>query len=135
MSVSGDITEISYNHPTLGSGIMFPKAGEDSTWDLGGNRSNDDANMVDGSGGNIVQINRVKWSLESTVAWDMNTREDLEKITAMAGDPVDADWSFTHVNGTVYSGTGRPVGDIQGNANAGTFTLKVSGGGKLKKIA
>lgn len=134
-AIGGDIIEISYNHPTLGTATIFPKAAEDSTFDLGGFRSNDDANMVDGSGGVITQINRVRWSCEVTVAWDMNSREDLDKLTALAGNPVDAEWTISHFNGSVWRGTGRPVGDMQGNGNAATFPLKISGGGRLKKIA
>lgn len=134
MTVGGDIIEITFNHPTLGTGTIFPKANEDSTFDLGGFRGDDDANMIDGSGGNIKKLNRVKWSVESTIPWDMNTKKELEIITNMAGSPIDAEWTFSHVNGSVYKGTGSPVGDQQANANAATFTLKVSGGGKLKKI-
>jgi hypothetical protein len=133
-AVGGDIIEITWNHPTLGTGRVNPKSAEDTTYDLGGFRGNDDANMVDGGGNTIRQLNQVRWSFEAVCPWDMNTREELEKISAMAADPVEADWTITHINGTVHGGTGAPVGDIQGNGNAATFTLKVSGGGKLKKI-
>lgn len=134
MPQGGDILEISYKHPTLGSGVIYPKSSEDSTYDLGGFRSNDDANMVDGSGDMIDQLNRVRWSFEVTVSWDMNTREDLESLVELAASPVLTEWTFSNVNGTVYRGTGKPVGDMQGNGNAATFPLKVSGGGNLKKI-
>lgn len=134
MAVGGDIIEITFNHPTVGSGVIFPKAGEDSTFDTGGFRSNDDANMVAGNGEMIDQMNRVRWSLEATIAWDMNVRGDLEKLVELAESPVEAEWTITHINGTVYGGTGKPVGDMQGNGNAATFTLKISGGNKLKKI-
>lgn len=133
-AVGGDITEVTFNHPTLGSGIIFPKAAEDSTYDLGGFRENDDVNMIDGGGNMISQLNRARWSFEVPVAWDMNDAATLEKITELSASPVHAEWTFSHINGTVYGGTGKPVGDLQGNGNAGTFTLKVSGGGKLKKI-
>jgi len=133
-AVGGDIVEITYNHPTLGSGTLFPKASEDSTYDLGGPRGNDDANMVTGNGQTIRQLNNVRWTFEVTLAWDMNSKEDLEKLTKMAGDPDEADWTFSHINGTIYSGKGSPVGDIKGNGNTSTTPLKVSGGGKLKKI-
>lgn len=132
--VGGDFTEITFNHPTLGSGIIYPKSGEDSTLDMGGFRGGDDANMVDGGGRTIRQLNRVRWSFETTVAWDMNVAQDLEKMVSLAGDPVEAEFTFTHINGSVYSGTGAPVGDLQGNGNAATFTLKLSGGGQMKKI-
>jgi hypothetical protein len=132
-SVGGDIIEIGYNHPVLGSGTIFPKAAEDSTYDLGGLRSDDEANGVDGSGEPIRKMNRVRWSFEVSVAWDMNTREDLEKLTALAAHPQEASWTFSHINGTVYGGKGFPVGDMNGNANAATFKLKVAGGKKLSK--
>ncbi len=134
MPVGGDITEISYNHPTIGSGVLYPKAAEDSTFDLGGFRGNDDANMVDGGGRNIRQLNQVRWSFEGTVSWDMNIDNELQKVTDMSKDPQEADWTFTHINGTVWGGKGAPVGDVQGNGNGSTFTLKASGGKALKKI-
>lgn len=133
-TVSGDIIEVTYNHPALGSGVFYPKAAEDSTYDLGGYRSGDDANMVAGNGETIRQLNQVRWSFEVPIANDMNVRQDLEKLTALASDPLEAEWTITHINGSVHGGTGAPVGDIKSNGNAGTITLKVSGGGKMKKI-
>lgn len=133
MAVGGDILEITFNHETLGSGVIFPKAGEDSTYDLGGFKSNDDENMIDGSGNMIDQMNRKRWFFENVIAWDMNIELTVEKMQALMDSPVLANWTFSHVNGTVYSGKGKPVGDLQGNGNAATFTLKISGGAKLKK--
>ena len=134
MPVGGDIIEITYKHPTLGSGTIFPKASEDSTYDLGGFRSNDDASAIDGGGNIIDQLNRVRWSFEVAVAADMNVDGTLEKLVELASSPVQAEWDFSHINGTVYRGKGKPVGDLQLNGNASTMTLKVSGGGKLKKV-
>ena len=134
-AIGGDIIEITYNHPTLGSGVIYPKAAEDSTFDIGGFRSSDDANMIDGAGQMIDQMNRTRWSVETTVAWDMNTGLTLERLTELTQSPVFADWTVTHINGTIYGGKGKPVGDLQGNGNAATFTFKLAGGGELKKIA
>jgi hypothetical protein len=131
---SGDIVEITFNHDDIGTGVVFPKAAEDGTFDPGGYRSNDDANMIAGNGEMIDQMNQVRWSVETTVAWDMNIDETLHKISQLASSAKQAVWTFTHINGTVYRGYGKPVGDIQGNSNAGTFTLKVSGGGALQKL-
>lgn len=133
MVVAGDFLEITYNHSTLGSGIIFPKAGEDSTLNLGGFTENDDNQMVDGGGNMISQKTRKRWSFEGVVANDMDAKT-LEKIEALAASPVPAEWTFSHINGIVYGGTGMPVGDIEANGNAGTFTLKVAGGGKMKQI-
>jgi hypothetical protein len=133
MATGGDIIEITYNHPTIGSGVIFPKAAEDNTFDLGGVRSTDDMNMIDGGGNMIDQMNRARWSVEALVVNDMNTQNELEKCVQMAESSVLASWTFTHINGTVYVGTGKPVGDLAANVNQTTFTLKVSGGGRLKK--
>lgn len=134
-ATGGDILEITYNHPTLGSGIWFPKAAEDSTFDPGGFRGADDANMVDGSGKAIRQLNRVRWSFEGTVSWDGNVANELNQAKALAGDPVEADWTVTSINGTVWKGKGAPVGDIQGNGNTATMAIKIGGGADLKKIS
>jgi hypothetical protein len=133
-AVGGDFIEITYNHPTLGSGTFFPKAAEDSTLDLGGIRGEDDANMVDGGGNNIKQLTRNRWRFEGTISNDMNIREDAEVITALAGSPVDAEWTFSHINGTVYIGTGSPVGDVQPSGQSATLEIIISGGGVMKKI-
>lgn len=134
MPIGGDILEVTYNHPTLGSGVFYPKSNEDSTFDLGGFRGQDDANMIDGGGRNMRQLNRVKWSFEILCAWDMNTVNELQNLTDMAKDPQEADWTITSVNGSVWKGKGAPVGDHNGNGNPATFTVKVSGGDVLKKI-
>ncbi len=133
MAVGGDILEITYNHPTLGSGILRPKSAEDNTYDQGGIRTGDDANMIDGGGNPIWQKNRVMGFFEAVVANDQNTNEELEQMIALAADPVEAEWTFSLINGTVYGGTGVPVGDLQGNINQATFTLKVAGA-SFKKI-
>ena len=134
MSVVGDVKEVNVNHPTIGSVTFFPKAAEDSTYDLGGFRSNDDANMIDGGGNMIDQMNRTRPSFEVMLSGDMNTREDLEKLTLLASSPILGDWLVTHINGSVYSVKGKPVGDVQLNGNTGNLTLKVAGGGAMKKI-
>lgn len=134
-ATGGDILEITYNHPTLGTGSWKPKAAEDSTFDLGGFRGNDDDNQVDGGGAKIRQLNRRGWSFEGVVAWDGNLTNELDQATRLAGDPVEADWTITHVNGTVWGGKGAPVGDIQGNGNTATMEIKLAGGDRLKKIS
>ena len=126
MAVGGDIVEISYNHPTLGSGLLKPKSNEDNTHDLGGIRTNDDANMIDGGGEPIWQKNRIMGFFEAVISNDQNTNEELQQMIELAADPVAAEWTISIINGTVYGGTGKPVGDLQGNINQATFTLKVA---------
>lgn len=131
--VGGDIVEITFNHPTLGNGVIYPKAAEDNTFDLGGFRSSDEENMIDGAGNMIDQMNRKRWGFEGTIAWDMNTALTLEQIVTLASSPVQATYTFSHVSGAVYSGTGKPVGDLKGAGNNATFPLKIAGGGILKQ--
>lgn len=134
MATGGDITEITYNHPTLGTGTFYPKSNEDSTFDEGGIRSQDDMNMVAGNGEMIDSLTRSRWSFEAKLAWDMNTREDLLKLRTLAASPVLADWTITSINGTVWGGKGKPVGDLKGAGKEATLPLKLSGSGVLKKI-
>jgi hypothetical protein len=133
-AIGGDIIEVTCNHPTLGDFTFYPKGSEDSTYDLGGFRSADEANGVDGSGAMIDQMNRVRWFFEIVYAWEQSTTDDLANMKSLGSDPVPGTWTFTHINGSVYSGSGKPVGDIQGNGNAGTFSAKISGGADLEKI-
>jgi hypothetical protein len=134
MAVGGDILEIKWQHPTLGSGVFFPKSNEDSTFDLGGFTSNDDANMIDGGGNMIDQITRKRWSLEVTSSWDQNISNELASAQALAQSPVQSTFIISHISGAVWQATGKPVGDLQANANQATFTLKLSGGNILRKV-
>jgi hypothetical protein len=134
MAVGGDILEIKWQHPTLGSGVFFPKANEDSTFGLGGFTSNDDQSMIDGGGNMIDQITRKRWFVEIVCSWDQVLNNELLSAQNLQKDPVLANYTISHVSGAVWQGTGKPVGDVQGNGNQATFTLKISGGNLLRKI-
>ncbi len=129
----GDILEITWNNPNQGSGVCFAKAAEDGTFNLGGVRANDDMNGIAGSGEVITTLNRQRWSIDTTIAWDMQVAGTLEKLSALAGDPAETDFTISIINGAIYSGKGRPVGDLAGSSNTSTFPLKLSGGGILQK--
>jgi hypothetical protein len=135
MFSGGDILEISYKHPTLGSGVLFPKSAEDFTLDPGGFRSNDDANMITASGEMIDQINRVRWSMEGPVGWDMAVKDELAQMSRLSASPILADWTFTHINGTIWGGKGKPVGDLNGNTNTAQMSLKIAGERNLVPIS
>ena len=134
MPAGGDIIEITFNHDTVGSGTIYPKSTEDSTFNLGGFRSEDDMAKIAGDGSMIDTINRVRWSFEVPATWDQNSANELDKLIELAESPVEADWTISSINGTVWGGKGKPVGELPGNGNAATITLKLSGGGRLKKI-
>lgn len=125
MAVHGDIQEITFNHPTLGSGTFFPKAAEGNTFDPGGLRNSDDANSITGGGSLMIQKNRVRGFFEVVIENDMNIRNDANVIKELSASPLPAEWTLSHINGTVWSGNGVVVGDITPDMNAGTLTLKV----------
>lgn len=131
----GDILEITWNNPQVspGTGILFGKSNEDSTFDLGGFRSNDDDNMIDGGGNMIDQMNRIRPSFECTISYDMNIQTELDKLSQLASTPVQTDWTISHINGTVWKITGKPVGDLKGNGNNATIQFKIAGGKLMKK--
>lgn len=133
MAVHGDITEINYSHPTLGSGVFFPIANQGNTYDKGGLRNSDDANSIT-SAGLVVQKNRVRGFFEVIIENDMNNRQDAEKLNALAESGTSATWTFSLVNGSVFKGLGIPVGDIQADTNTGQLTLKVASA-KFTQIA
>jgi hypothetical protein len=134
MAVHGDILEVTYNHPTLGSGVFYPKANEGNKFDPGGFRNNDDASMITGSGSIMYQKNRVVGSFEILVENDAVIRQDAQKAVDLQKSAEEAVWTVTHINGSVWKGTGQPVGDVSIDLNAGTFTLKVVSG-QFEKIA
>ncbi len=133
MAVGGDIIEVTYNHPTLGSGTFFPKSSEASNYDTGGFRSKDESNAIDGGGTPIDTMNQVRGFFETTISNDMNTNQELEKLVALAESPVPATWVFSVINGVSYSGSGKPVGDLQGDVDKAVIKLKVAGT-RFKKI-
>jgi len=135
MFVGGDILEISYKHPTLGSGTWFPKSGEDLSVDPGGYRSEDKADGVTGDGQMIDTINRKRWGIEGTVAWATAGPDELGQADKLAASPLLADWTITHINGTIWGGKGKVVGDISGSSKDATMKIKVAGGGKLVPIS
>lgn len=134
MTVGGDIIEITYNHPDLGSGVVYPKAGEKSTYFIGGITTASDESSVDGSGKPIRKMNRTLGFFESMVANDQNDKQEFEKVIAMSGNPKPADWTFTIINGAVYAGSGFPVNVKEADINDATFKLRIEGG-QFKKIS
>lgn len=126
-TVGGDFLEIRVNHPTLGEHVFYPKSNEGNTFDPGGFRSNDDANQVTANGAEMIrQINRVRGFLETVVANDANTREDVMFAKKLGASPVEASYVASHANGTTWGFNGFPVGDLNVDTNAATFTLKLA---------
>lgn len=127
MAVGGDIVEVTYNHPTIGQGVVYPKANEDSTFNTGGFETADDDDAIDGSGQIIQQLNRKRGFFKVTAVNDMIVKT-FETMKALGASSVPATWTFTVANGHVYQGAGVPVGLNEVNANTSVFDLKVASG-------
>jgi hypothetical protein len=136
MATGGDILEITYNNPNLGSGVFYPQAGTDSSLNTGGVMNTDDMAMIDGSGAPIRQMTNTRWKFNFTSSWDMNSTDEVSLLKALAADthPDGTQWTVSIINGTTWAATGFPVGDIEGNTKDATVAVVISGGGKMKKI-
>ena len=64
----------------------------------------------------------------------MVDKKELEFLTNVSGSPVLGDWTITHISGAIWSGKGKPVGDIQGSTGNATTTLKLMFDGKLNNL-
>ena len=132
--VGGDITEVTCNHPTLGSFKFATKSNESYTLDPGGYRSNDDANMITGDGQMIDQINRVRWSFEGPLQVDFESGNEVNNLPKLAESIEQATWTFTFISGITMRGKGKHVGDIQIDSNNAQLSAKLAGGGRLEKL-
>lgn len=131
--VFGDCVEITCNH--LGNTYRYsPKANESFNVDKGGVRGNDDMNQITSNGQMMSQLNRARWAIDGPIAVDQISDYELSTLNIMAGSPSLGVWQFAMISGAIYRGTGRPVGDIATDSNAGTLTLKVAGAGILEKF-
>lgn len=131
--VFGDCVEIKCVH----NGITYrfsPKANETFNVDKGGVRTNDDASQITSNGQIMRQLNRVRWMVDGPIAADSITGYEQDALNLMSSSPILGNWQFSFISGTILSGAGSPVGDVQFDSNGGQLTLKVSGSGILQTI-
>lgn len=134
--IAGQLTQITFNHPTLGTGTFAPKSSDDSTINLGGIRSDSGVTDIAGDGQAIRKMNLHRWMVDTTIAFDSTakSKSGLALLSALAADPAEANWKFTHVSGSVYSGSGFPVDVVDGNLGAATIKIKFEGSNTLQEI-
>jgi hypothetical protein len=132
----GDILEVTCLHPTEGLVRLDPKGSEDTEMDFGGYINSDSDDSVTGSGINIIQKNRKRWSVAvPPVGWDKDP-DTLEVLQSISDSGLESEWTITVIDGTVFKGKGTISGDLKGNKNTGLVnSFKISGGGKLERIA
>ena len=110
----GDLKEVRFNNPDVGSGKFNSKSGETHTLMLDYYRTDDDDTNID-SGGNLLNLKSLKpGSYEFSIINDERNpnRQELETLVALSGSFSDTTWSFTSVNGIAYTATGNVVGDL-----------------------
>ncbi len=135
--IAGDLGEIAWKNPSVGtgSGTWYGKAGADMTIMKGGLQANDAADGVDSGGRALFELTNTRWSMSGTITWDMVVARELNDVQLLSASGVDTEFTISNrATGQVYSGVGRPVGEISGNAKSGTIAIKLGGGGILKEI-
>lgn len=126
--IGGDLLEISVQHPTAGSKIIYGVAGETTTIKLGG-VENEDNGAVDGGQNLIVSKRLVPGHIQGPFANDNRSAlAEFEFIQNVAASPEEAVFTFRYIDNEVYSGSGTPVGEITLDAKAATFTMKIVSG-------
>lgn len=126
-------TEIS--NSVVGKVTLFHKAKETAKIDKGGLMTEDKAEGVTSAGGAMYSLSHKRWSVEpSAVAWGKTGVDTLEKLNEFNNEITDSVFTFTLVDGTVYTGTGRIVGDTIADSLDASIPFKAAGGGKLSKI-
>ncbi len=133
--IAGQLTTLKYNHPTLGTGTFACKSTEDSTINLGGIRTDSAMTDIAGDGQAIRKMNINRWSIDTTIAFDSTAKAQsaLALVSALAANPSEATWTATHINGSVYSGSGFPVDILDGNLGSATIKLKIEGSNQLQE--
>lgn len=132
MPTSGDLLRITVNHSELGDRTFEPKSGEDFTFMSGGYKSNDDDGNIGVAGTRIDQLNRFPWSAEVTI---LTNTGDHDFLQSLSENPLEGRWTYEHISGLVRTGSGKPVGDVSSNEQAGTIALKCAGSGRLEPIS
>ncbi len=127
----GDLKELKVEHPTLGSFVFEPKAGEDVEGNRGGVRINDDDAQVTAAGNIIMSGSVQRPYIQPTLAWNDEVDDYLNKWAASAEL---ATTTYTLINGDVYRGKTIPVGDIKPSTLNATIQVKLAGSGTFQKI-
>lgn len=130
LAIGGDISEISFSNPEVGTGFFYPMSGEEHSLDKGGFRSEDNK-AIDGSGRLIQSMKRAVGTLE-VVASNSTETGDYDNACAIAASTAETTWTIAMLNGDVWKGTGVIQGDIKLNTYKTNFTLTVVSGAGFK---
>jgi hypothetical protein len=128
---AGDIVQVTVDHSELGDLVLEAKATEDYAMQKGGYKSADDDGNIGIAGTRIDVKNRYPWSMELTV---IAKAGDYDFLHDLMENDVEGDWTIRFPSGDTRTGTGKPVGDLALNEQAGTITVKLQGSGTLDTL-
>lgn len=128
---SGDTLELTVQHPTVGSLALAVKAEEDVNVDKGGYSS---TTVMNGNGTGHQQKTAKPWRITGLMLESEPGDGVLEFVQAVQDAPEAAVFTWQHINGTIYKGSGNFEGDLQMNANTGYIPCEISGPGRLKEL-
>lgn len=130
----GDITDVTFNHPTLGSFQFATKSGESYNLDPGGIRSEDDSAGISGNGVMIDKKTRVRWSFDGPLMADFESNLEVDNFPKIAESAEQGTLTVTLITGVTWRGLGTLVGDIAFDTSTAQASIKFSGGGKMVKF-
>lgn len=122
----GDLEQLTCNHPVLGQFTFDPYGGEDSTYTLGGNVSDDDDSKASASGAMIDSMMTKRDSFSCVISGSPGDKV-YENLVSLRSHPKLGVWTATNINGTVYRITGKPVGDIAASGKDSKIEIKLAG--------
>lgn len=128
---AGTLKTLSCDHDELPSRVFEPKGGEDHNTMLGGFKSNDDDGNFTAAKQRIDQQDPYPWSMEVTIGANDG---DIKALQDFENSPLEGQWTATFANGETRTGTGKPVGDLVLNQQAGTIPFKIAGSGEFELI-
>ena len=132
MSVpAGDLKLISVDHPELDPIVFQAKSGEDVNVKLGGFMSSDDDGNITVSGIRIDVLNRKPWEVTLTIANVEGHHMASQRLTEHS---TEGTWIFQFADGSYWTGSGKPVGDLEKNDQSGSMSIKIQGSGRLQPM-
>lgn len=135
MFVGCDLKQIGIKHSTLGTVVLYPKAGENAQIEFGGTTAESDPKGITGSGEAIYKMTVGRWVVETPpIAWKRSTIDTIQQVKDIAKSFEEIDCTFELADGSIYAGKGKIVGEVKGATFDSTIPLKFEGGGELEKM-
>ena len=130
--MSGDTISLGVSHPDFGARELSVQSDQSVVFGKGGYEGERQHN---GNGTGHKKMKRVGWSLEG-LQIDINMKnKDLEYCQDISNSPVDAVFTWEHIDGYIYTMTGSIEGEVKMDSNTGYLPLALSGNGIAEPIA